>query len=343
MFRMILSLLLLVTLALPGCGSSKERKSDRSASTTADAGTVATLDAHSGLPAGDDPALAPATTPSAAPAAAPTQEVESCKRKKSKTEYLTSLTQDLFRRGPKASELKQFAAQDSDPTKVVAWAFQQEEYDTGVAYFVSNLLRIEQNLKVEANEKDLNEVALINDLKQEPVVLVQHNKNKPWSDLFTTRDIYCSARTAALYDFPVDKNIAGFVSCKMPAERAGLLGMVSVLRAFKSAYYVSNSNRHRVAMSLYLAQGLQLAARTNGPVGEGRPAPLAACVPEIDTRVSDTGLVFGTAAVPKAGPICAGCHSQFLAPMEPAFLRFGMKPRQQNLWVTSGSGNLPRL
>jgi hypothetical protein len=163
------------------------------------------------------------------------------------------------------------------------------------------------------------------------VLLVQRNKDKPWRDLFTTRDIYCSSRTAPLYDFPVDRNISGFVGCKMPVERAGLLGLVSVLRAFKSAYYVANSNRHRVALALYLGQGLQLSAKTDGPAGEGRPEPLAACVPEIDTRIADSGLVFGTAAVPKVGPVCAGCHVKYLAPMEPAFLRFGLNGELLNL------------
>ena len=53
--------------------------------------------------------------------------------------------------------------------------------------------------------------------------------------------------------------------------------------------------------------------------------PLAACVPEIDTRISDSGLVFGTAAVPKAGSVWPVAIPSIWRPMEPAFLRFGMK------------------
>lgn len=263
--------------------------------------------------------------------ASPTKPAFECRTKKTPPEFVTTLTQDLFRRGPTTQELAMAQAGDFDPAKVVDWAFTQSDYDTGIAYFVSNLLRIEQNLKLDPNVKDAEEIALLSDLKQEPVVLVQKNKDKPWSYMFTTQDIYCSSRTAKLYGFPVDSNISGFVKCKMQDERAGLLGLVSVLRAFKSAFYVANSNRHRVSMALYLAQGLQLAAKTDGPTGDGKPMPLAACVPEIDTRVSTSGLIFGTAAVPKAGAVCAGCHSKYLAPMEPAFLRFGMNGETLNL------------
>ena len=254
----------------------------------------------------------------------------SCVQEKTPAQFVTSLTQDLFRRGPTQAELAMANQSSFKAEAMVDWAFTQPDYDTGLAYFVSNLLRLEQNLVPDPNEKGAD-IGLLADLKPEAVLLVQRNKDKPWSYIFTTQDIYCSAQTAPLYGYPVDKNISGFVGCKMPPERAGILGLVSVLRAFSSAYYTTNSNRHRVAIALYLGQGLQLAAKTDGPTGSGRPLPLAECVPEIDTRISSTGQAFGTAAVPKVGPVCAGCHSKYLAPMEPAFLRFGLKGELLNI------------
>jgi len=248
-----------------------------------------------------------------------------CAAKKTPAEFVTTLTQDLFRRGPSGEELKRAGDGSFTPEGFVDWAFTQPDYDTGIAYFVSNLFRLEQNLAVDPASRDTADAALLADLKQEPVILVQRNRNKSWPNLFTTQDFFCSSRTAPLYSFPVDPNISGFVGCKMPAERAGILSLVSVLRAFPSAFYTTNSNRHRVALALYLGQGIQLAAKTDGPVGVGRPTPLPSCVPEIDTRVSASGAVFGTAAVPMLGPVCASCHTPYLAPMEPAFMRFGMK------------------
>ena len=248
-----------------------------------------------------------------------------CAAKKTPAEFVTTLTQDLFRRGPSGDELKRGTEGSFTPEGFVDWAFTQPDYDTGIAYFVSNLFRLEQNLAVDPASRDTADAALLADLKQEPVILVQRNRNKPWPNLFTSQEFFCSSRTAPLYSFPVDPNISGFVGCKMPAERAGILSLVSVLRAFPSAFYTTNSNRHRVALALYLGQGIQLAAKTDGPVGVGRPTPLPSCVPEIDTRVSASGAVFGTAAVPMLGPVCASCHSPYLAPMEPGFMRFGMK------------------
>lgn len=300
-----------LALLLGGCGAAEKTK-----------------DSITGKKSSEDSADASGETPP--PAEVPASGY-ACKRQKTPAELVTTLTQDLFRRGPTTEELARAQDPAFTAASLVDWAMTQPDYDTGLAYFVSNLLRIEQNLKVDPDEDDPEEIALLSDLRLEPVILVQRNKDKPWPYIFTTRDIYCSPRTAALYDFPVDRNISGFVGCKMPPERAGILGMVSVLRAFKSAYYVANANRHRVAMALYLGQGLQLSAKTDGPTGEGRPEPLAACVPEIDTRIADSGLIFGTAAVPKAGSVCAGCHSKYLAPMEPAFLRFGLQGEVLNL------------
>ncbi len=312
-------------LALASCGAvtphtTKESKREGSALQNP-------ADPHAGVPAVTKEEAGATTAPSKEAAA----KVETCTQKKPAAEFVASLTHDLYRRGPTEAELKMAADPAFDTEKLVDWALAQPEYETGIAYFVSNLLRIEQNLTIDPGERDQDVIALTNDLKQEPVVFVQRNKDKPWPEMFTSSDIYCTSRTAALYNFPVDRNIQGFVPCKMPAERAGLLGMVSVLRGFKSAFYTTNNNRHRVTMALYLTRGMQLAAKTDGPTGEGRPAPLAACVPQVDNRISSSGLIFGTAAVPKAGTVCASCHSSYLAPLEAAFLRFDLDGKIMNV------------
>ena len=307
-----------VTLAAmsSGCGMLKKHKSDKNNDTASAADAVnqdgaVTPDPHAGLP---DASQAAATPPADVPF--------TCLRKKKPAEFMTSLVQDLFRRGPNDDELKMAADPAFDPGKAVDWALGQQDAMNGVAYFVSNLFRIEQNIRA-VDPKDVDEAALVADLKQEPVVFIQRNWDKPWSDLMTTRDIFCTARTAPLYKYPVDANISGFVACQMDPERAGLLSLVSVLRAFPSSFYMVNNNYHRVALAVYLAQGLQLAANTTGPTGDGRPAPLDACVPQVDNRISPDGLVYGAAAVPKAGATCAGCHSMYHAPMWSGFLRFG--------------------
>lgn len=246
-----------------------------------------------------------------------------CGREKTPTEFMTTLSEDLFRRGPGQTELQMADAAGFDPAAAVDWALTQPDFqNTGIAYFVSNLLRINENLHP-TNPKDPDDVALTADLAQEAVVLVQRNLDKPWSYVLTTRDIYCTARTGALYGYPVDPSVAGFVECQMEPQRAGMLGLVSVLRAYSSAFYLQNNNYHRNALAVYLAQGLELIAKTNGPVGSGTPPPLPACVPELDNRVSPAGLVFGTAAVPHSGTTCAGCHIPFHAEMVAGFLQFG--------------------
>lgn len=318
-----------LTLLLGACGAAapREKKEDKRGSAPRDP-----ADPHAGL---DAATTATVVTEPAAGEQITTQTKSetksSCSKRKTTLAFMTSLTHDLFRRGPNEAELKMAKSPTFDAAKTVDWAIAQPEYETGVAYFVSNLLRIEQNLASDPDEDDVEVISTLNDLKQEPVVFVQRNKDRPWPEMFTTRDIYCTARTAALYNFPVDRNIQGFVPCKMQPERAGLLGLVSVLRGFKSAFYTTNSNRHRVAMALYLTKGMQLSAKTDGPTGEGRPEPLAACVPEVDNRVGTSGLIFGQAAIPKAGAICASCHSTYLAPLESAFLRFDMDGRIMNL------------
>lgn len=244
-----------------------------------------------------------------------------CLQKKNPGEFVTTLVQDLFRRGPNQEELKLAADPAFDYRKTVDWAVSQPEILNGVAYFASNLLRIEQNLRPVGN--NAADAALVADLKQEPVVLIQRHLDKPWPELFTTRKIYCTARTGPLYKYPVDTSISGFVDCEMDQERAGILGLVSVLRGFSSAFYLVNNNYHRANLATYLAQGLQLAAKTDGPTGDGRPMPLDPCVPQIDDRVTPEGLVFGAASVPKAGAVCAGCHSVYHGPMHGAFLQFG--------------------
>ena len=288
------SIVTILALSFTGCGKKGGGDTD---------------EAHAGLP-----------PDAATQQAAATVKAFSCDRKKSPAEFMTTLVQDVFRRGPNAAELAMAADPAFDFKKTVDWAIGQPEMLNGVAYFVSNLFRIEQNLRPIAN--NAIDAAIVADLKQEPVVLVQRNLDKPWPDLFTTRNIFCTSRTAPLYRYPIDTSISGFVSCEMEQERAGLLGLVSVLRGFSSAFYMVNNNYHRVNIATYLAQGLQLAAKTDGPTGEGRPLPLDPCVPQTDNR-SFNGLVFGAAGVPKAGAVCAGCHSVYQGPMSGAFLQFG--------------------
>lgn len=272
---------------------------------------------------GDETEEAHAGVPSevVAQQAAATASPFVCLQKKTPAEFVTTLVQDAFRRGPTPEELKRASDPAFDYKKTVEWAVAQPELLNGVAYFVSNLLRIEQNLKATPN--NAIDAALVADLKQEPVVLVQRSMDKPWPELFTTRKIYCTSRTAPLYRYPVDTSISGFVDCEMEQERSGILGLVSVLRGFTSAFYLVNNNYHRVNIATYLAQGLQLAAKTDGPTGEGRPIPMDACVPQSDNRVAAGGLVFGAAAVPKSGAVCAGCHAIYQGPMSGAFMQFG--------------------
>ena len=210
---------------------------------------------------------------------------------------------------------------------------QSPSADNGVSRFVASLFRLD-GLKP-TNDRNPDEAALINDLKQEPVTLVLRNKDKPWSYYWNTREIYCTERTANLYDFPLF-NVQGFATCQLPPERSGFLGMVSVLRATSpeantQAFYKSNNNYHRVAATLYFVKGLQLAAATNGPVGDAKGMPLANCVPATDMRVNKEGLIFGTAAVPLAGATCAECHSPYNGPLSIAFRRFGEKGELLNL------------
>lgn len=258
--------------------------------------------------------------------AAPEVAPVACLERKSPQAFVTTMTQDLFGRQPTQAELAE-AAGDFDAAAFVDAALASSAADDGITRFVSNLLRL-GNLKPE-NDRDAEEAALVADLKQEPVVLVLRNKDKPWRHVFETTDVYCSARTARLYDYPVF-NTEGFVSCKLPPERAGLLGLVSTLRSTSlssnpQAFFRGNNNYHRVAVALYLIRGIQLQAATNGPTGDGPLTPLASCVPATDMRKTKDGLIFGTAAIPLAGSVCSSCHSRFLAPLSVAFRRFGTK------------------
>ena len=170
------------------------------------------------------------------------------------------------------------------PAKTVDWAMTQPDYDTGIAYFVSNLLRIEQNLKVDPNDDDPEEVALLSDLRLEPVVLVQRNKDKPWPYLFTTQDIYCTPRTAALYGFPGRPQHFGFRQLQdaTRARRHPWFGERAA--SLQDSYYVANSNRHRVSMALYLGQG-----SSSPPRPTVRPAMGAQCHSRPACRKSTRG------------------------------------------------------
>jgi hypothetical protein len=256
-----------------------------------------------------------------------------CKSPKSSKQLVTNFAQDLYGRSPTEAELKLADDPAFSYEKYVTEGLLKPESDNGVSKFVASLFRV-SNLKA-TNLRDANEVALITDLKQEPVTLVLRNKDKPWSYFWNTKDVYCTERTAKLYDYPVF-NTEGYVTCKLPEERSGFLGLVSVLRATSpennpQAFYRTNNNYHRVAATLYFVKGIQLAAATNGPKGEGRPLPMADCVPTTDMRKSKDGLIFGTASVPLAGQACSGCHSNYNGPLSVAFRRFGTKGEILNL------------
>lgn len=158
-------------------------------------------------------------------------------------------------------------------------------------------------------------------LKQEPIQLVLRNKDKPWSWFFETRDIFCTKETARIYGFPVLED-SGFVACRLPEDRAGFLGLASVLRAIPSDFVSVNNNYKRVAFALYLAQGFKLLAATDADPGVGPGQSMLACMPTTDLRLDPDGLAFGSAQVPLQGATCASCHSPHNGPLSIAFRRF---------------------
>lgn len=248
-----------------------------------------------------------------------------CVEQKSPTEFVTNVIQDMTGRPPRPSELA-VISEKFDAANFVDATLDSALFDDAITRFVSNLLRL-SNLKANPQSRDQNEAVLIEDLKNEPIILVQRNKDKPWGWFFQTRDIYCTSRTGALYDYPL-VDTTGFSSCTLPKDRAGLLSLVSFLRSTSPAdkpqgFYKTNNNYHRVASAIYVATGVQLLAATNGPKGDGPGMPMAPCVPTTDVRASKGGTIFGTAAIPQVGATCAGCHSPNMGPLSIAFRKFG--------------------
>jgi len=252
------------------------------------------------------------------------QNVEVCKRRKSPQALVTSVVQDLGGRQPNEEELEQAQGKDFRYEAFVDNVLKSALFDDGIAKFVTNLFRLDS---LKGDGKDAEKNAETEDLKQEAVVLVQRNRERPWSYFFKTRDVYCTERTAKLYDYPL-VNTTGFVSCKLPKERAGFLSLVSVLRSTSpannpQAFYKTNNNYHRVASAIYFAKGIQMSANTNGPKGDGPLVPTASCFPTTDKRTAKSGLIFGSAAIPLAGSLCSSCHSPDMGPLSVAFRAFG--------------------
>lgn len=250
-----------------------------------------------------------------------------CNVKKTNLAFANGVTQDLFGRPANKAESDAANAANFDRKKFVEDAVASSEASNGISRFVANLLVLHKIIprafdNNTPNEEIVAEASLVTDLQKEPVELVLRNRDKPWDWFFTTRDIYCTKHTAKLYKAPVIDS-GNFVACKLPEDRAGFLGLASVLRASPSNMYSTNNNYHRVAYAMYLAQGFKLLSATNGPTGDsGAGLGLPSCVPTTDTRKDPNGLVFGTAAIPAVGPVCASCHSRYNGPISVAFRRF---------------------
>jgi hypothetical protein len=248
-----------------------------------------------------------------------------CAAKKPRT-FVTSVIQDMAGRQPHADELAKADAAGFDPVKFVDETLASPLIDDAITRFVGNLFRL-SNITPDPDGDGTQEGVLVSELRQEPIVLVTRNRDKPWRYFWQTRDAYCTEATAKLYDYPL-RDTAGFVACQLPPERAGFLGLVSVLRSTNlannpQAFYRTNNNYHRVSAAIYFATGVQLQQNTNGSPGTGRGTPMPACAPTTDMRVAKGGLVFGTAAIPLKGPACASCHSPNMGPLSVAFRRFG--------------------
>ena len=242
----------------------------------------------------------------------------SCARQKSAFEFVSGVTQDLYSRPPTDAELDAARSDDFSAVEFVRNAVDSPESATGVTRFISNLFKADE-IALERNS--IEEATLVADLRNEASQLVLRNREKKWPWFFTTRDVYCTEATADLYGLQVF-GVAGFVPCKLPANRAGFLGLASVLRAFPSAFYDVNNNYHRVAFTIYLAKGIQLASSTNGPAGEGKVTPMPSCVSTLDVRRSQGGQMFGSAGVPGEGAACSLCHSPDHSGIAPAFALF---------------------
>jgi hypothetical protein len=235
---------------------------------------------------------------------------------------ISAVVQDMGNRSPNASELAWAKRDDFSPEAFFDYVATTSLYDDGLTKFISNIFRLESMPPSPGDEP-----GLIRDLQQEPVVLVLRNKDKPWKYFFETKSIFCSKSTAKLYSYPTPA-VSGFSSCELPDERAGFLGMTSILRVTSpaenaQAFYQKNNNYHRAKSAVYFATGRSIEGDANGAAGEGQGMPLAECVPATDMRKSSDGVVFGTAAVPLEGPACASCHSRHMGPLSVAFRKFG--------------------
>ncbi len=251
-----------------------------------------------------------------------------CVKKRSNRELVTRVFQDVVNRSPTAEELRDVEAASFDYEKWIEDFVTSPKMEDGYTKFVTALLRLDAIKPVNMN--DATEAQLVNDLKQEPIELVKRNKDKPWPWFWRTQTFYCNERTASLYGL-TRLNAPSFVECKLPPERAGFLGLVSVLRASSQvgapqAFYLDSNNYGRVKNYLYWVKGMKLAANTAGPKGNAKIIHMASCVPTTDMRVKmvngEPGLIYGTASVPLAGSSCSGCHSKYNGPLSIAFRRF---------------------
>jgi hypothetical protein len=243
-----------------------------------------------------------------------------CAQEKSDLEFANAVYQNLFVRSLTNAESSEVLSGISR-TEFVEEALTKSEAGNGISRFLTNLFRLNNIVANPAAMDLIAEASLVSDLRKEPIELVLRNLDKPWSYFFSSRDIFCTKYTAKIYGVP-EFEASAFMSCQLPDDRAGFLGLASVLRANPSSIASTNNNYHRVALAVYLSTGVKLLAATNGPTGEGLGIPLPACVPSTDTRVTTEGLIYGTASVPAAGAVCASCHSRFNGPLSVAFRRF---------------------
>jgi|GEM_PF-2909543 len=259
----------------------------------------------------------------------PSVPAVACAKPRTNRQLVARVYQDVVNRVPTDEELKNVDDANFNYSSWLDGFLASSRMDDGYSKFMKNLLRLDQI--VATDDDDVAEAQLVNDLRAEPVELVKRNKDKPWPWFWQTKSFYCTERTATLYGL-TRLDAPNFVECTLPPERAGLLGLVSVLRASSpaanpQAFYRANNNYGRVKNYVYWTKGLKLQAATNGPVGTGAILPLQACVPTTDMRIKknadgSAGLIFGTAAVPLSGSACSGCHSRYNAPLSIAFRRF---------------------
>lgn len=248
-----------------------------------------------------------------------------CVREKTDLEFASGTFETLFRRQITEEERKDIATKSLDREAFISEMIESSEAQSGYTTFLSNLFQLSK-IEPAGNFNNADDAMLAADLRQEPIVLVLRNIDKPWKYFFTTNKIYCTPATANVYGISATSD-NGFEECELPDHRAGFLGMASVLRAQPSSMFTTNNNRHRVAFALYLAQGFKLLDNTNGPRGGQKGITMADCVPKTDLRIMESGTVYGTAAVPTVDGSCASCHSKQLAPLEIAFRRFDERGR----------------